>query len=47
MGTTDPTRFARTLLIFIFPKIAKLLNIPFINVEATDFIVGVIKYEKA
>ena len=43
MGSTDKYAFARTLMIFIFPKIAKLLNISFLNVEATDFIVNIIR----
>ena len=43
MGTTDPYRFARTALIFLFPQIAKLFNVPVINGEATDFLVSIIR----
>jgi hypothetical protein len=39
----DPYGMIRTMMIMVFPKIAKLLNIPFINIEATDFIVGIIR----
>ena len=45
MGTSkdDPFSFFRIMMIFIFPKIARILNIPFINIEASEFIVGVIR----
>ena len=46
MGTTDPYRFARTALIFLFPQIAKLFNVPVINAEATDFLVNIIRCVK-
>ena len=46
MGTSkeDPFGFLRTVMIIALPQIAKVLNIPFINVEATDFIVNIIRY---
>jgi hypothetical protein len=39
----DPYGNIRTMMIIVFPKVAKMLNIPFINIEATDFIVGIIR----
>ena len=47
MGTSkeDPFGFLRTVMIIALPQIAKVLNIPFINVEATDFIVNIIRYQ--
>ena len=43
MGTKDRYRFLRTILIFVFPKISKIFDIPFIDAEASDFIVNVIR----
>jgi hypothetical protein len=43
MGVDDPLRMVRMMVIILFPKIAKFFKVPFINVEATDYIVSVIK----
>ena len=40
-NNSDPFGMLRVMFIILFPKIAKFLDIPFTNIEASEFIVQV------
>jgi hypothetical protein len=42
-NNADPWGMARVLFLIAFPKIAKYLDMAFVNPEATEFIVQIIR----
>ena len=44
-NNSDPLGIVRVLFAMGFPKLAKLLDIPFGNREAIEFFVQIIRYE--
>jgi hypothetical protein len=43
-NNSDPYGMLRLMFIIAFPKIAKYLDVPFINKEATEFFVQIIRF---